>query len=195
MRRVHTAVFLVLILCQFLWACRPNPDEAALRVVKTFLSEAREGRWDQAMAHVDFHTKCQDMFGEIYASGDASDQEVTQGVLRGRLLRSSEMTLDRHFRHGDGRLSARVMDPDQVEVTQEVKGYRAVYFLRRRDDGWRIIDRTHEEGGQRPNRKMLNDALLRAIRSQVGHDPDLKEVNRYLEDTMGSLRQRTFRVQ
>jgi hypothetical protein len=195
MRRVHTVCFLVLILFPFLWACQTKPDEAALRVVQAFLSEAREGQWDQAMARVDLHAKCLDMFGDIYSRGDVSDQQVTQAVLGGRLQRSTEVTLDRHFRHGDGTLTALVVSEGHVEVTQGVKGYKAVYDLHRGEGGWRIVDRTHEEGGQRPNRKMLNDALLRAIRSQVGHDPDLKEVNGYLEDTLGKLRQRTYRVQ
>jgi hypothetical protein len=168
----------------------PSPEE----VVRTFHEHAAAARWDDAFALFDLHAKGSRFLGARYDSGPPEEQARTREILGRRIRENTESFLKTVFRDGPGTFRTNALSEARAEVIQTRGDFSLIYTLERQPSGWRIVDRTHERQGIRPQVDMLVRSVLEQIRNRVGREPTLADVNDHLYEVMTHTRQRAFRV-
>ncbi len=190
---VYFLLTLLLLSALSFSACR-GEQSTPLGTVEAFLGSARTGDWDKAMPLVDFDAKSQRMFGRIYREATPEEQARTQAIIKERLKQSTQKLLANQFPNSNGDMEAKQIDDRIAEVRQTGKNVTLIYRMNRFKDGWRIVDRTHEIDGKRPDTKTQLWAIHKHVRDELGREPTMADINERLDVLLDRLRVRTYQV-
>jgi len=166
-----------------------------VETVKRFHTLAEKGDWKDAMMLIDLDAKCGEMIGDIYTRGQPEEQATMRDIWQRKLIDSTEKYLDKHFGESLGTVTQTEGDESHAVVVQEKGKFRLIYTLEVLEGKWRIVDRGHELDGVRPNPRQSMDIILARIKTELGREPTLADLNERLEEYIDRLRVRQIKVQ
>jgi hypothetical protein len=174
-------------------------DGAGVRIVAAFEAAIAEQEFGPAHAAMDYAYRLDEVLGDMWRAGTDEDRDDLIGLSRGML----EDTTARYWSTCcAGRTMARSLERregDDVWIKSEVvgdpKGFRWLYRLSRRGDGWRITQREYMDNHVlRSNSTRFWPMAIKKIASDFGRAPTLRELTANLPSVMGTIRSRVFRV-